>query len=86
MWAAGHEDGVGAEATREVVALLLDAGAPIDAVDNRGRTALMTAAELSRGEVVELLLARGADRTTADKSGKRALDLATDANVRAKLR
>ena len=30
MWAAGHEDGVGAGAALEVVALLLDAGAPID--------------------------------------------------------
>ena len=50
-------------AAREVVALLLDAGAPIDAVDDRGRTALMMAAELGRGEVVDLLLARGADRT-----------------------
>ncbi|HKA79804.1 MAG TPA: ankyrin repeat domain-containing protein [Xanthobacteraceae bacterium] len=82
MWAAGHEDGVGASAAREVVALLLDAGAPIDAVDNRGRTALMTAAELGRGEVVELLLARGADRGITDKGGKRALDLATDKSVR----
>ena len=85
MWAAGHEDGVGAGAAIEVVTLLLDAGARIDAVDNRGRTALMTAAELGRAAVVDALLARGADRTIMDKSGKSALDLAADESVRAKL-
>ncbi len=47
-------------------------GAPVDAIDNRGRTALMIAAELGRAEIVEALLARGADRTITDKSGKRA--------------
>jgi ankyrin repeat protein len=82
MWTAGHEDGVGARAVRDVVATLLDAGAPIDAVDNRGRTALMIAAEIGHATVVEDLLSRGADRTIADRSGKRALDLATGADVR----
>jgi len=85
MWAAGHEDGVGTRAVLDVIPLLLDAGAPIDAVDNRGRTALMIAAELGRGAIVETLLARGADRSIADKSGKRALDLAADESVREKL-
>jgi ankyrin repeat protein len=64
----------------------LNAGAPIDAVDDRGRSALMTAAELGHGAIVEGLLARGADRTIADKSGKRALDLAANDGVRAMLR
>jgi ankyrin repeat protein len=82
MWAAGHEDGVGATAACDVVALLLDAGAPIDAVDNRGRTALMIAAEVGHAAVAEELLARGADRTIADKSGKRARDLAASERVR----
>jgi ankyrin repeat protein len=85
MWAAGHEDGVNARAALELVALLLDAGAPIDAADNRGRTALMIAAELGRGAVVEALLARGADRGIADKDGKRALDLAANESVREQL-
>ena len=85
MWAAGHEDGVGERAALDVLALLLDAGAPIDAVDNRGRTALMIAAELGRAAIVEALLKRGADRAIADKAGKRAGDLAADASLRATL-
>src|SRR5262245_30105875 len=69
MWAAGHEDGVGVQAMLEVATVLLDAGAPVNAADNRGRTALMIAAELGRAELVELLLARGADRSIVDKAG-----------------
>ena len=61
------------------------AGAPIDAIDNRGRTALMIAAELGHGDVVDLLLGRGADRSIADKSGQRAQDLAANDGIRAKL-
>jgi ankyrin repeat protein len=82
MWAAGYEEGFGERDALDVVALLLDAGAPIDAVDNRGRTALMTAAEQGHAAVVEALLRRGADRTLKDKAGKRALDLTAHAGVR----
>src|SRR5262249_3474435 len=85
MWAAGPEDGVGEGAALDVVTLLLDAGAQIDAVDNRGRTALMIAAELGRAAIVDALLARGADRSIADKAGKRAADLAANAGLREKL-
>jgi ankyrin repeat protein len=85
MWAAGHEDGVGARAAEDVVALLLDHGAPIDAVDNRGRTALMMAAELGHAEMVEGLIRRGADQSVKDKAGKSAFDLAANAAVREKL-
>jgi ankyrin repeat protein len=85
MWAAGHEEGVGSRSALEVVDLLLDAGAPIDAADDRGRTALMTAAELGHGAIVERLLARGADRALRDKEGKRAADLAASGDLRAQL-
>jgi ankyrin repeat protein len=85
MWAAGHEDGVGAGAALDVTALLLDAGAPIDAADDRGRTALMIASELGRPAIVAALLARGADRAITDKGGKRAVDLTADAGVRERL-
>jgi ankyrin repeat protein len=85
MWAAGSEDGVGARAAMDVVELLLGAGAPIDAVDNRGRSALMIAAELGYGEIVDLLLGRGADRSIVDKGGKRARDLAANESIREKL-
>lgn len=85
MWAAGYVDGFGEHDAIDVVTLLLDADAPIDAVDNRGRTALMIAAERGHAAVVAALLARGADRTVRDKQGKRALDLAANVDVRAAL-
>ena len=85
MWAAGHDDGVGGAARRRGRNAPARRGARIDAVDNRGRTALMMAAELGHAAVVDALLARGADRTLMDKSGKSALDLAADESVRAKL-
>jgi len=85
MWAAGHEDGVGVRAAESVVDLLLSRGAEVDAVDDRGRTALMMAAELGHAELVEMLIGRGADQTVRDKSGKTALDLAADERVRRSL-
>jgi uncharacterized protein len=68
-----------------VIALLLERGATIDAVDNRGRTALMIAAELGDAATVEALLKRGADAGKRDKQGKTALDLATSEPVRTAL-
>jgi ankyrin repeat protein len=85
MWAAGHEDGVGATAAVAVVEILIERGAAIDAADNRGRTALMIAAERGDAVVVETLVMRGADRDLRDKTGKTARDLAGSAAVREKL-
>jgi ankyrin repeat protein len=85
MWAAGHEDGVGAQAAETVVTILLDHGAPLDATDDRGRTALMMAAELGHAEMVALLIRRGVDQSVRDKTGKRAFDLARDESVRQQL-
>jgi ankyrin repeat protein len=82
MWAAGHEDGVGVHAAESVVDLLLSHGAELDAVDDRGRTALMMAAEIGHAEVVKLLIGRGADQSVRDKGGRTALDLAADESVR----
>jgi ankyrin repeat protein len=65
--------------------MLLDRGAHIDDADNRGRTALMIAAELNHAEAVDLLLARGADNTLKDKEGKRASDLTSLTALRDKL-
>jgi ankyrin repeat protein len=73
---------VGAQAAQGVVDLLLSRGAQIDAVDDRGRTALMMAAELGHAEVVTMLVGRGADRSVRDKTGRSAFDLATDEGVR----
>jgi ankyrin repeat protein len=82
MWAAGHDEGVGATASGRVIDLLLAHGAAVDDADDRGRTALMIAAELGYADVVAVLLRRGADRARKDKNGKSALDLATNAGVR----
>ena len=54
----------------KVMTLLLDRGARLDDQDNRGRTALMIAAELNHAAAVDLLLARGADKSLKDKQGK----------------
>ena len=56
MWAAGHADDVPVDDGVTLVTALLDKGAKIDAVDDRGRTALMTAAERGHDEIVALLL------------------------------
>ena len=85
MWAAGYEPGYGERDAVDVVTLLLDAGAPIDAVDNRGRSALMIAAEGGHAAVAAALIARGASRDLTDKAGKRARDLAASGDLRAAL-
>jgi ankyrin repeat protein len=65
----------------EVVKLLLDHGAEINARDQEsGATPLSYAASLGRGEVVELLLARGADLTLRNTRGQTPLDLAEENN------
>jgi ankyrin repeat protein len=51
------------------VQLLLDRGAPVDAQDRTGRTALMIAAEHRSAAAVRLLLGRGADTDIADERG-----------------
>ncbi len=85
MWAAGYSDEAGVKDVVEVMTMLLDRGARIDDTDNRGRTALMIAAELNHAVAVDLLLARGADKTLKDKEGKRASDLTSLEALRDKL-
>jgi ankyrin repeat protein len=82
MWAAGHANDVPVDDGVALVAMLLDKGALIDARDNRGRTALMTAASLGHDEIVALLLKRGADARLKDLAGKTAADLATSETTR----
>lgn len=85
MWAAGYSDEAGVQDEIEVIKLLLDRGAHIDDADNRGRTALMIAAELNHAAAVDLLLARGADKSLKDQQGKTASDLTTLTALRDKL-
>jgi uncharacterized protein len=85
MWAAGPDDKVPEARAIEVVTYLLDAGAHIDDRDDRGRTALMIAAEGGHAEIATLLLARGADPALKDKAGKRAADLTVLSALRERL-
>lgn len=85
MWAAGHADVVSTEAGARTVRLLLDRGAKIDPVDDRGRNALMIAAGLGHAEIVKVLIAAGANKGARDKLGKSAADLAGTAEVKALL-
>jgi ankyrin repeat protein len=85
MWAAGPDEKVPEARAIEVVTYLLDAGALIDDRDDRGRTALMIAAEGGHAKLAGLLLARGADPALKDKAGKRAADLTVLSSLRERL-
>jgi len=85
MWAAGHVDTVPPADGAALAALLLDRGAQVNAADNRGRTALMIAAEQGHAPIVAALIAHGADAAARDKQGKTARDLAANDAVRAAL-
>jgi len=85
MWAAGHSADSGYLDAVEVMELLVSRGAHIDDRDNRGRTALMMAAELGHDEVVEALLGHGADLSVVDNEGKSASELASTDALRARL-
>jgi uncharacterized protein len=79
MWAAGHANDVPDTDGVKTTELLLARGARLDEVDDRGRSALMMAAELGHGEIIKLLLARRATADLKDKEGKTAADLADPA-------
>jgi ankyrin repeat protein len=85
MWASGPDELVPEPQALKVVSYLLDAGAHVDDRDDRGRTALMIAAEGGHAEIANLLLARGADPSLKDKAGKRAADLTVLSALRERL-
>ncbi|MFF3396384.1 ankyrin repeat domain-containing protein [Streptomyces sp. NPDC002669] len=59
-----------------VLAFLLDHGAPVEAVDDRGRTPLHSAVDCGRPRLVELLLERHADTRAVDRLGRTPLGVA----------
>ena len=85
MWASGPDEKVPEAQAIEVVSYLLDAGAHIDDRDNRGRTALMIAAEGDHAGIANLLVAQGANASLMDKAGKRAADLTVLSSLRERL-
>ena len=60
----------------EIVSVLLEHGADVNARSNDGGTALHAAAFLGRAETVKLLLDKGADTTLRHKMGGKAIDSA----------
>jgi uncharacterized protein len=85
IWASGPDEQAPEAQAIKVVSFLLDAGAHIDDRDDRGRTALMIAAEGGHAEIANVLLARGADPSLKDKAGKRAADLTVLSALRERL-
>jgi ankyrin repeat protein len=85
MWAAGYSADAGYIDAIEVIELLLSRGARIDDRDDRGRTALMMAAELGHDEVVDALLGHGADVSLVDNEGNSASELASTDAIRTRL-
>jgi ankyrin repeat protein len=85
MWAAGHANDVPEDEGLALVQFLLDRGARIEERDDRGRTALMIAAELGRTAIVAELLKRGAARDAKYKDGKAAADLAANDAIKVAL-
>ena len=69
----------------DVVGTLIEAGAPLDHINNIGWTALMEAVVLGRGgrahvETVRLLVEAGASKSIADREGRTPLDHAQARN------
>ncbi len=85
MWAAGHADNAAEADGVKLVTLLLDKGAAIEEADNRGRTALMIAAERGHEAIADLLMARGAATDRRDRAGLTARDLTQSTALRERL-
>jgi ankyrin repeat protein len=85
MWAAGHPNIVPTEKGLALVEMLVARGADLNRVDDRGRSALMIAAERGHAEIASWLVAHGADPALKDRQGKSAVDLAASPAVVAAL-
>lgn len=62
----------------EIIRLLLDHGAPVNAVQAGGFTPIFSAATANRRDLAELLLAHGADLAPKSDQGKTAADFARE--------
>jgi len=71
---------VAAGLSREILEMLINAGADIEAITKEGRTPLMEAALLRQKDTVQLLLGHGASLDRKDIRGSTASDLAKSVN------
>lgn len=85
-WVAGHANDAPANDGIKTATLLMEAGAEVMHPDDRGRDALMIAAQRGHAEMVAWLLAQGADPTRRDETGQSAADLAIKPEIAALLR
>jgi ankyrin repeat protein len=85
MWSAGHPNDVPQSEALMTIDSLLAGKAALDLADNRGRTALMIAAERGHRAIVEALLKAGSDPSLKDRDGKMALALAASDEIKALL-
>lgn len=69
----------------EVVGLLLDAGADVNAHDSRGWSALMWASNNNHSSIAKILIDHGANREALTKNGRSASDFATDGSLKESL-
>lgn len=76
MWAAGYSNDVPPGDAADMIRLLLAHDAALDLQDNRGWSALMTAANMGHLGVVEVLLKAGADVHLVASDGQTASKLA----------
>jgi ankyrin repeat protein len=84
MWAAGHSNDVPEAEGLATVRLLLERGADPELADDRGRTALLIAAERGHAGIVELLLAAGADPGRRDREGLGLAEIAAEPAIAAR--
>ena len=85
MWSAGHPNDVPQAEALAIIDILLAGNAALDLADNRGRTALMIAAERGHRNIVEALLKAGSDPSLKDRDGKIARQLAASKEIKALL-
>lgn len=72
-------------AADEIITVLIDSGADINAVTHFGVTPLMNAVEADNGGAVKILLERGADPRIKNIKGKTAKDLAVSGKKKAEI-
>jgi len=79
-WAPGNFLEAASNGKDNVVALFLEGGIDSESADEKGRTALILAAQQDHPSTVKILLAKGADPNNSDSDGKTALIWACQEN------